>query len=345
MALVSRRALRFSPLVAAAALVLSACGGSETQTQSPELVADPPLDGESGPAQGAAQNDLQRAVVYIKNNRWAEAKAYLERSLATSPKSVEANYYMGLVHEKQNDLAGAEASYKAALAADPGMAEAAQNLAAIYLSANPPRPDDAVALLRKALEKTPGDPGLLQNLGYALGAKGDVDGASTAYEAAIAKQDSVEARFAYAALLTEAKQTDKAIPHLKKALEGTKDNAPMLATIARMLAFGKAYGDCVAAFDRAIKLKGDDPEWFVRRGTCRHELNDEAGAMSDYQAALKLKPEFAAAHYYMGLSHLGSRKPQSAQLSMEKAVQHGGDSAIGKAAREKLKFLKAINKK
>jgi len=345
MAPVSRRALRFSPLVAAAALALAACGGSETQAKNPELVADPPLEGDSGPAQGAAQNDLQRAVAYIKNDRWAEAKASLERSLATSPKSAEANYYMGLVHEKENDLAGAEASYKASLAADPGMVEAAQNLAAIYLSANPPRPDDAIPLLRKALEKVPGDPGLLQNLGYALGVKGDIEGASKAYEAAIAKQDSVEARFAYATLLTEAKQGEKAVPHLKKVLEGTKDNAPVLATVARMLAFGKAYGDCVAAFDRAIKLKGDDPEWFVRRGTCRHELKDEAGAMSDYQAALKLKPDFAAAHYYVGLSQLDSRKPQSAQLSMEKAVQYGGDSPIGKAAREKLKMLKSINKK
>lgn len=342
MAPLSRGALR---IIAIAALAISACGGTETEPKNPELVADPPLDGESGPQKGAAQNDLQRAIAYIKNERWAEAKASLERSLATSPKSAEANYYMGLVHEKENDPAGAEASYKAALAVDPTFAEAAQNLAALYLSANPPRPDDAIPLLRKALEKAPGDPGLSQNLGYALGLKGDIEGATKAYETGIAKQDSVEARFALATLLVEAKQAEKAVPHLKKVVEGTKDNAPMLATAARMLAFGKAYGECVAAFDRAIKLKGDDPEWFVRRGTCRHELKDEAGAMSDYQAALKLKPDFAAAHYYVGLSLLDARKPQTAQLSMEKAVQYGGDTPIGKAAREKLKLLKSMNKK
>jgi tetratricopeptide (TPR) repeat protein len=345
MAGVSGRALRFWVWPAAVAVALAACGGTETPPREPELVADPPLDQEGSIAKGAAQSDLQRAAEYIKRERWADAKAALDRALATSPGNPEAHFYMGIVHEKENDLAGAEASYKAALAANPTFAEAVQNLAAIYLSASPPRADDAIPILRKALEKTPDDTALLQNLGYALGLKGDVPGASKAYDTAIAKKDSVELRFAYATLLAENKQADKAVPHLKKVLEGTKDDAPMLATIGRMFAYGKAFGDCIAAFDRALKLKADDPEWYLRRGTCRHEVGDEPGALSDYQAAIKKKPDFAPAHYYAGLSLLDSHKPQSAQLAMEQAVKYGGDTPLGKAAREKLKLLRAINKK
>jgi Flp pilus assembly protein TadD len=341
----SRRAVRIPAWCVAAAVAVAACGGSEPPPRDPDLVADPPMGGAEGPAEGAAVTDFQRAEAYIKNERWADAKTYLERSLAVQPKNAQAQYYMGLVREKEGDTAGAEKSYKAALELDPALAEAAQNLAAIYLSTNPPRVDDAIPPLRQALAKAPDDVGLLQNLGYALGLKGDVEGASKAYEAALKKRDSVELHFAYASMLSDAKQYDKAATHLKKVLEATKDDAALLATVGRMLAFGKAFGDCVAAFDRALKLKSDDPEWFVRRGTCRHELGDESGAMSDYQAALKVKPDYAAAHYYAGLSLFASRKPQSAQAAMEKAVQYGGDTSVGKAAKEKLEFLKRINKK
>jgi len=55
-------------------------------------------------------------------------------------------------------------------------------------------------------------------------------------------------------MLVEAKQGDKAADHLRKALDGTKDDAPMLGTLGRLLAFSKAYGDCVKALDRAIKV-------------------------------------------------------------------------------------------
>ncbi|HVK69639.1 MAG TPA: tetratricopeptide repeat protein [Polyangium sp.] len=331
-------------LPCATALLLTACG-STPPPKDPDLVADPPLGGNEGINEGAAQTDFQRAVAYIDKEQYAAGKAHLERALKASPDNAEAHAYMGLVLEKENDLAGAEASYLAALKLKPGLAAAAQNLAAIYLSTSPPRTDDAIKHLRAALEKTPADVGMLRNLGYALGLKGDVEGASKAYDSAIAKGDTVEVRFEYAAMLAEAKQHEKAVPHLKKVLEGTKDDPAMLVTVGRMLGYGKAFGDCVAAFDRAIKLKATDPEWFVRRGTCKHELGDEAGALADYQESVKVKPDYAAGYYYMGLAQLALQKPQSAEFSMGKAVELGKDTPIGKAAKDKLREIKAINKR
>jgi tetratricopeptide (TPR) repeat protein len=345
MVFISRRAMSSWALPCAAALMLAGCGGTEPPPKDPDLVADPPIGASEGIAEGAAQTDFQRAVAYAEKEKWAEAKTYLERALKASPDNAEAHAYMGLVLEKENDLAGAEKSYVAALERKPGLVAAAQNLSAIYLSANPPRTDDAIKYLKKANEKTPGDVGVLTNLGYALGLKGDIEGASKAYDGAIAKGDSVDVRFAYASMLSEAKQHEKAVPHLKKVLEATKDKADLLVTVGRMLGYGKAYGDCVAALDRAIKLKGDDPEWFVRRGTCKHGLADEAGALADYEASVKVKPDFAAGYYYMALAQLELKKPQSAEFSMQKAVEIGKDTPIGKLAKDKLKEIKAINKK
>jgi Flp pilus assembly protein TadD len=319
----------------AALLALAACAGTDPPRE-PQLIADPPI-GSTSADQGAAQTEIQRGVAFIKLEKYDEAKAHLELAMKSHP-SAEAAFYLGVAREKTNDRAGAEASYKQALKLDGRFAEAAANLAALYLD-DPPRPDDAIAVLKEASERVPGDARLLQNLAYAYGLKGDVDSASKQYEAALAKGEDPQIRFAYGAMLVEAKQPERAAVELRKALEGAKDDAPLLVTLGRMLGAAKAYGDCVKAFDRALKLKATDPEWFVRRGTCRHELKDEAGAQDDFGQAIKVDPKFAAAHYYLGLSLLSEKKRLNATIELEKAEKLGAGTPIGKSAKEKLSEL------
>lgn len=316
-----------------AVLALTACSAPLPPPSEP-LTADPPI-GSTSPDDGAADTELSRGIAYLKNERPEDAKTHLEKSLEVKP-SADAHYYLGLAKEKLKDLSGAEESYKKALAIDGKLAEAAANLGAIYLD-DPPRPDEAIAVLQAALAKSPGDARLAQNLAYAFGLKGDVQSAIKQYESVLAKGDDALVRFAYGTMLYEHKELDKAAEQLKKALAGLKDDAPLLVTIGRMLGGSKAFGDCVKAFDRAIKLKSTEPEWFVRRGTCRHEMKDEPGAQEDFRAAIKLDPKFAAGHYYLGLSLLGEKKRAGAIASLEKAAALGGD--IGKAAKERIDAL------
>ncbi len=316
-----------------AGLVLAGCSGPLPPPNEP-LTADPPL-GSTSADDGAASTEFERGMAYLKNDRPEEAKAHLEKSLQLKP-SGDAHYYLGLVKEKLNDRPGAEESYKKALEIDGKLAEAAANLGAIYLD-DPQRPDEAIAVLQVALTKSPGDTRLGQNLAYAYGLKGDVPGASKQYDSVLAKGDDAMVRFAYGTMLFEHKELDKAAEQLKKALAGLKDDAPLLVTVGRMLGGSRAFSDCVTAFDRAIKLKATEPEWFVRRGTCRHEIKDEGGAQDDFRAAIKVDPKFAAAHYYLGLSLLGEKKRAGAIASLEKAAALGGD--IGKAAKEKVAAL------
>jgi Flp pilus assembly protein TadD len=321
------------------AFVALACAPAPPPPETPDLTADPPQGSVEGAAKGGASTEVARGVAYVKNEKYAEAKPHFEEALKADPKHAEASYYLGLCKEKLGDRPGAEELYKKAIEIDPKFVEASENLAAMFLD-DPPRPDEAIKLLKEALAKAPGNARLMQNLAYAHGLKGDIDAASKQYEAAIAKGDSVQLRFAYGALLFEAKQHDKAAEQLRKALDAAGDDPPMLATLGRMLAHSKAFGDCVKAFDRAIKLKPTDPEFFVRRGTCKHELKDEDGAKADYDAAVKVDPQFAAAHYYQGLSFLAAKQRAAAQSALEKAAKLGGDTAIGKQAKEKLESLK-----
>lgn len=333
----SLRALNHWTLACAIAISCSACASSSQQQRDPDLVADPPLGDESDIENGAAKTDYQRALAYVDKEHWAEAKVLLARVIATTPENAEAHAYMGLVLEKQNDLAGAEKSYLAALERKPGLAAAAQNVAAMYLTAKPPRVDDALVHLEKAVAVVPDDVGLLQNLGHARAAKGDVAGSAKAFQAAIAKGDSLDLRLALANVYFDAKQFEQAVPHAKKILEMAKDNPKIFVNVGFMFEYGKAFADCVTAFDRAIKLKGDEPDWFLRRGRCKHELGNDDAALEDYQASIKVKPDFAAGYLYMGLIQRSQQKLQSAEFSFQKAVEYGKDTPIGKLAAKKLR--------
>ncbi len=316
---------------------LPACGPAEPPREPP-LVADPPLGATGNAADdGAVDTEIERGVAYVKNEKFADAKGHFEKAISIKP-SVLAWTYLGIAAEKTGDRPGAEKAYRAALALDAGFAEAAQNLAALFLD-DPPRPDEAIALLKTAIAKAP-EARLYQNLGYAYGLKGDLDAAGKAYDAALAKGEDAQVRFAYGALLLENKQPEKAAEHLKKALDGAKDDAPLLVTLGRMLGSAKAYGDCVRALDRAIKIKGTEAEWLVRRGTCKHQLQDDEGEQADYEAAIKVDPKFAPAHYYLALSYLTQKNRLKASMELEKAIKLGGDGPIGKAAKEKLEELR-----
>jgi tetratricopeptide (TPR) repeat protein len=330
---IGRRPLR-ALVFAGFGLLVAGCPNEPPR--EPPLVADPPLDGP-GPGAGDAQTALSRGVAFIKAEKYDEAKGLLEKSMASKP-SAEAAFYLALVKEKTNDRAGAEAGYKEALRLDPKASEAAENLAALYLD-EPPRPDLAIPILNNALAASPGNARLHQNLGFAYGLKRDVANAAKHYEAAIAKQDDFQIRFAYGTVLFENKEPARAAEQLKKALAAAKDDPPVLVTLGRMLGATKSYTECVQAFDRAIKLKATEAEWFVRRGTCRHELKNEAGAEADFEAALKVDPNFAPAHYYLGLSLITQKKNVAGARALEKAVKTGAGTPIGKLAKDRLDEL------
>jgi tetratricopeptide (TPR) repeat protein len=331
-------------VLALAVLSLAACS-STPPPADPPLVADPPdtpAGKSNGAEQGAIDTELERGLAYVKAEQFAEAKQHFEKAIAIKP-TPTAFTCLGIADEKTGDRAGAMVAYKKALDADPAFVEAAQNLAALYLD-DPAKPDEAIAVLKPVIAKNP-DPRLLQNLAYALGLKGDLDGAGKAYEAALAKGEDAQARLAWGTLLFEAKQLDRAAEQLKRALDGAKDDAPTLVTIGRMLGSAKAYPECVRALDRAIKLKGTEPEWFVRRGTCKHQLDDEAGAQADYEAAIKVDEKFAPAHYYLALSLRQQKNRIKATVELERAIKLAGDGPIGKAAKEQLDDLTGKKKK
>ena len=324
---------------------LSGCGGGtpdaaqpQAPSQSappslpPSMAGPPPSDTAAPQASEKSGPDVERAIASIKAGDFRSAKAALEQALHKNAKNGTASYYLGVALENLGDKPGAEQKYKDAMANAPDVAEAAINLGALYLDQS--KWDDAIAVTQKGLAKRGDDPALHANRAVALRGKGDKQGAAAEYERAVKViGDNPGLRYGYGSLLLELGNKPKAASELKAALAAAGSDRALLASIGRMLGPAGAYAECVSAFDKAIAA-GPDPEFHVRRGVCRHSLNDESGAKADFEASIKLNPKYAPAHYYLGESLRAAGDAARAAKEFDAAHSLDPGSALGKKAKE-----------
>ena len=324
---------------AVAAAMLCACGGATPPPEEPG--PPPPMEDSPGGVAPASSADVQAGMDAIQAGNFDKAKQHLLKARADKPDDPQAAYYLGVALENLGDAAGAQAAYQDALKLDPKLVEASVNLSAMYLDAN--KAVEALAIVEGALKGAPKDPRLLMNHALSLEAAGQMDKALDAYAAAVAAApDNIALAVAYGQVLAAGGKKDEALTQLRKTLA----QATEIDVLAGMGdAFGKlgSFKDCVAAFDKAIK-KSEKPVLFVRRGVCRHELKDDAGAQADYEKSVKLDPKFAPGHFYLGQHFRALGKKKEAIAALKKAAELGGDKGVGAAAKKALAALQGKKK-
>ena len=333
----------FAALALGVSLSLGACGGSPPPpAEAPPPPLDEPSAGTNPPAPAAGATEkassakVAQGIDAIKTQDFAKAKSLLTQARAESPKDAQAAFYLGVALEGLSDGASATSAYKDALALDPKLTEASVNLSALLLDEKDA--PGALSVADGGLKVAPKQADLLLNRALALEATGKKDESLKAYgAAALAAPDNVDLHIAYAELLTAAKDEKTALEQLR-AVSSTVDPKE-LAKLSQK--FGKlhAFADCIAMLDKAIKAT-DTADLHVRRAVCRHEQKDDAGAQSDYEAALKLDDKFAPAHYYLA-QHLCPTDKKKAAEQFKKAAELGGDSELGKKAAELASKAKA----
>jgi Flp pilus assembly protein TadD len=311
-------------------LSFAACGGSAPPPEAP-----PPSLEEAAPPAASEQSakpsskKVEQGIDAIKAQDFAQAKTRLSEARKESPKDPQAAFYLGVALEGLSDGTGATAAYKEALTLDAKLTEASVNLSALLLDSK-----DAAGALNAAeigLKNTPKQPDLLLNRALALEALGKKDESLKAYGAAVAASpDNIELRIAYAELLTAAKDDKTALEQLRAV--STTDDPKLLEKLSQKFGRLHAFADCIAVLDRAIKAS-DSANLHVRRAVCRHDQKDEAGALSDYQAALKLDEKFAPAHYYLA-KHVCPTDKKQAATHFKRAAELSASDDIGKRATE-----------
>ena len=328
-------------LVASSSLcfLLGACGGppAPATPDTPPPFDDPPAAKSDKPdAVVAPSNELvKQGMDAIQNQDFARAKQVLSEAQTKDPKDPQAAFYLGVALDGLGDAPGAVAQYKKALELDPKLVEAAVNLSGAQFDQKDPA--GALATAEQGLKANPKSPELLTNKALALEALGKKDEAMPAFAAAVkAKPGDAQLRITYAEYLAAAGKRDDALSELRAAQD--VDDPTLLAALGVRFGRLKAFPDCIAALDRAIKLK-DSADLHTRRGVCRHDFGDDAGAQADYDAAIKLDDKFAPAHYYLG-RHLEKKDKNRALEALDKAQKLDPTGPIGKQAKQAADDLK-----
>lgn len=324
-----RRRISLPGYLGAAWLVV-ACGGPG-EAKAPQNDPDPDAllaDEPSGEPLAASSPEVNQAMEAIKAEDFAGAKAILEPVVAKQPGDIQAVFYLGVAEAALKETDAAIVHFEKALELEPKFGDASLNLSALLLDLQ--RYDEAVAVAEKGLTHAPGDLGLTQNKALALSYSGQQAAAVVPLKAVVEKKPDDEGmRFLLAEALLASGDTEGAIAQLHK-LDGSSSRE-VLASIADLYGRMKQWDDCVKALDSAI---GKEPaaELLVIRGLCKHGKQDENGAKGDFEAAIKLDPNSAKAHFYLAHNLRARGDKKGAKAAFLKAASLAGSGPLAEQA-------------
>jgi len=252
------------------------------------------------------------AVEYVKNANYSEALPLLRQAVTDSAEFLEAQYNLGVTYDGLGVLDSARIAFEKVLSLDSTYVNADLNLGTIDI-----RTQDypaAISHLRKVIEL---DSTLVDstrvarsylNLGVALDATNDLDGAIGAFKRSIQlRPDNADAYYRLGAAQFRKAATAKDYPEVietyKKALElgPTHVNASVAHFfLARMYAATGQNELAVASADEAIKMKPDLAQAYFVKGKALEALGKQDDAVAAYKKAIEKNANYGSAHYALG---------------------------------------------
>jgi serine/threonine protein kinase/Flp pilus assembly protein TadD len=199
------------------------------------------------------------------------------------------------------EWAAAERLLRAGLERTPGDFWLNHDLGAVLYAQGPPRAEEALRYLTAALALRFDSPGVHNNLGLALRARGDVDGAIRRYLAALQIDPTYAmAHYNLGNARHEKGQLDDAIAEYREALCLQKDYPEALTNLGNALRDKGLLDEAIAEHQEALRLRQDLPEAHYNLGLALRDKGQFDEAITEYREALRLKPDFTAAYYNLG---------------------------------------------
>lgn len=237
-----------------------------------------------------------------------------------SPSAIQALLKQAIELHQHGFLAQAEQLYNSILAAQPQQVDALHLLG--VLSVQTQRPDQGVALIRRAVEINKFLPALHSNLGNALMAVGQLEEAATSYARAIhLKPDFAEAHCNRGNALRDLGRHEAALASYDKAISLNPRLADAHGNRGNALRDLNRLEEALASHDQALRLNPQHPDLLMNRGTVLAALQRFDEALECYERAITLAPGLAVAHRNQGNALLEHDRPDQARLSYERALQ------------------------
>jgi tetratricopeptide (TPR) repeat protein len=205
--------------------------------------------------------------------------------------------------EQQGNNAEAEAAWRALLKVHPANAEAYAHLG--FLEARQERYTEAVPLYRKALALNPAMPGLRLNLGLSLFKSGALKESIQTFTPLLNGQlpSSPEA-LRLTTLIGLAHyglgEYAAAVPYLKQATAGDKQNLPFRLALAQSCLWSKQYQCVLDVYHEILLLNAESAEADMLAGEAMDEMKNHAGAAEQFRAAVKADPREPNVHFGLG---------------------------------------------
>ncbi len=201
------------------------------------------------------------------------------------------------------ELAAAEKLLRGGLEHKPGDFWLNHELAQFLEHQPPQRLEEAVRYMMVALALRPDSPGVYQNLGSILVAKGDVEGAIRCYQAALRISPN------YAAAHNDLGKAlclrgwlDEAIAEFRAAIQIKKDIAQAHCNLGHALYRTGRPDEAIAQFREAIHIKKDYLLAHYNLGVVLRSRGQLDEAIAEYREAIRIQQDYAAAHCELGLA-------------------------------------------
>ncbi len=306
-----------------------ACGGGKAAVKPDAPVASTGKSSSSGKPAAPKKEQMpdisNRAMVLFEDAHKAyetqkragtidyiSLEKRFQSALDADPKLAEAEFNIGLLHERQGKLDEAAKRYRSALERKPSLKEAAINLA--VLSQNRGDLPGAIAIYQKVLVSHPGDAISRAHLAEIFRQSGDHDKALQ-----LARQ----------ALMRD----PKAVPAYKVMMLSYLDRKQL--ALAKLVAL------------RAIKLDENDPDLYYAVAQVMVQEGELQKAKLQFERAVAVRPDYLPARVELAKLALKEENYPAAEEHLRRLLQADGKNAaahlnLGIAYKGMGKFDKAM---
>ena len=204
---------------------------------------------------------------------------------------------------RDGDLAEADRLYRAVLQRDPGNFDVLH--LAGCLSYERGRHGEALRLLAAAVRRNGRSAAALSDLGLVQHALERYADALASQDAALAiEPDNGEIINRRAVTLLRLDRPEQALAEIGRLLAIEPDHVDALGNRGNILVRLNCPHQAIASYDAALRITGANAQLLVNRAHALRRLDRTDEAVRDLEKAIVLRPDFAAAHFELGMARL-----------------------------------------
>lgn len=233
---------------------------------------------------------------------------------------------LAIALHKRGDLRQAEHIYRQILEHNANHADAWHLLGVIALQEQ--RHEQALELIRKAIQLQPTAALMHANLGVAYKALKRWDEAAACYRQALVLQpDYADAQYNLGRLLCEQGKRADAVAAFQQAIRLQPGHAEAHNSLGQTLREQGLLVEAIHALHQALKLRPNFAEAHVNLGNTLRDQNNTVEAVAHYEDALRCNPQLAEAHNNVGCVLRDQRGLEEAAARFRQALRIKPDFA------------------